>query len=190
MTPHLVIVPGLGGSGPGHWQRLWQEQYGAAWVEQDDPDAPTPQAWADRLHEVIEATPGDLVLVGHSCGVLTIVHWARLYGGHERVRGALLVSPTDPEQADMAQLAPAVCTLAPLPLSPLPFPALVVASENDPYVSAERAEAFAAAWEAEYVSAGEVGHINIASGHGPWPDGEILLSEALHAWTPPDIVRF
>ena len=102
--------------------------YGAAWVTQDDPDAPTPQAWAARLQEVVGATPGDLVLVGHSCGVLTIVHWARLYGGHDRVRGALLVSPTDPEQADMAQLAPAVRALAPLPLSPLPFPALVVAS--------------------------------------------------------------
>ena len=190
MTPTIVIVPGLGDSGPEHWQSLWTAKFGAARVRQDDPERPTPETWSARLQEVIDATPGDLVLIGHSCGVLTIVHWARLYGGHDRVRGALLVSPTDPEQADMAQLAPAVCALAPLPLSPLPFPALVVASENDPYVAAGRAEAFAAAWDAEYVSAGEVGHINVASGHGPWPDGEILLSEALHAWTPPDIVRF
>ncbi|GGM05218.1 RBBP9/YdeN family alpha/beta hydrolase [Deinococcus aerophilus] len=190
MTPTLIIVPGLGDSGPQHWQTLWQHKFGAARVRQDDPDRPEVAAWSDRLQTVVEATPGDLVLVGHSCGVLNIVHWAARTGGHERVRGALLVSPTDPEQPDMPQLAPAVCALAPVPLRPLPFPALVVASENDPYARYERAETFAAAWEAELVSAGEVGHINIASGHGDWPDGEVLLGEALHAWTPPDIVRF
>jgi len=190
MTPTLVIVPGLGDSGPGHWQTLWAEKFGAARVRQDDPAAPTPGAWAARLQEVVEATPGDLVLVGHSAGVLTIVHWARLYAGHGRVRGALLVSPTDPEQADMADLAPAVFGLAPVPLASLPFPALVVASENDPYVSFERAQAFADAWEAEFVTAGEAGHLNVASGHGGWEEGEVLLSEVLHAWTPPEITRF
>lgn len=189
MTPTLVIVPGLGDSGPEHWQTRWTGKFGAVRVRQDDPEAPTPGAWAARLGQVIEATPGDLVLVGHSCGVLTIVHWAGLYGGHERVRGALLVSPTDAEQGDMAELAPAVLALAPVPLLPLPFPALVVASANDPYVSPERAQAFADAWEAEFVTAGEAGHLNVASGHGEWEEGEVLLSEVLHAWTPPGVTR-
>ena len=190
MPPTLVIVPGLADSSPDHWQTRWAEQFGAARVRQDDPEAPTTQGWAARLQEVVETTPGDLVLVGHSAGVLTIVHWARLYGGNERVRGALLVSPTDAEQADMGELAPAVLHLAPVPLDPLPFPALVVASENDPYVSFERAQVFADAWEAAFVTAGEAGHINVASGHGDWPEGEVLLSEVLHAWTPPEITRF
>lgn len=189
-APQIIIVPGLGGSGEGHWQTLWKHKCGAARVRQDDPDAPTPQSWSARLQQVIEATPGDLILVGHSCGVLNIVHWAQLYGGHPRVRGAMLVAPTDAGQPDMPQLAPAVCVMAPVPLQPLPFPALVVASENDPYSRLERAEAFAAAWGAELVTAGEAGHINIASGHGEWPEGEVLLSEVLHAWTPPDLVRF
>lgn len=189
MTPTLVIVPGLGDSGPDHWQTLWEQKFGASRVRHDDPDNPTPQGWSTRLQQVIEATPGDLILVGHSCGVLTIVHWAELYGGHPRVRGALLVGPTDAEQADMPALYPAVCQMAPVPLSPLPFPALVIASENDPYASFERAEFFAQAWEAEFMTAGEAGHINTESGHGDWPDGEVLLSEAMHAWTPPDFVR-
>ncbi|GGR59300.1 alpha/beta hydrolase [Deinococcus seoulensis] len=188
MTPTIVIVPGLGDSGPEHWQSLWTEKFGAARVRQDDPDRPTPAAWSQRLQEVIEATPGDLVLVGHSCGVLNIVHWAALTGGHGRVKGALLVSPTDADRA--FDEYPAVAQMAPVPMQELPFPALVVASENDPFASFERAEAFADAWGAAFISAGEAGHINVASGHGDWPDGEVLLSEALHAWTPPDIVRF
>ncbi|UBV43349.1 alpha/beta hydrolase [Deinococcus taeanensis] len=190
MTPTLVIVPGLGDSGPDHWQTLWEHKFSAAHVRQDDPDHPTPQTWSGRLQDVIDATPGDLILVGHSCGVLNIVHWAHLTGGHPRVKGALLVAPTDAEQADMPVLYPAVCAMAPVPLTPLPFPALVVASEDDPFAGFERAQAFAAAWEAEFISAGPAGHINAASGHGDWPEGEVLLSEVLHAWTPPDIVRF
>jgi len=189
MTPTLVIVPGLGDSGPEHWNTLWTEKFGAARVRQDDPEVPTPQGWVARLADVIRETPGDLILVGHSAGVLTIVHWARLYGEHERVRGALLVSPTDAGQADMGQLAPAVQTMAPVPLQPLPFPALVVASENDPYVTFEQAQAFAEAWEAEFVTAGKAGHINVDSGHGDWPEGEVLLAECVNAWTPPDITR-
>ncbi|WP_291425142.1 alpha/beta hydrolase [Deinococcus sp.] len=190
MTPTIVIVPGLGGSGPEHWQSLWEQKFGAVRVQQDDPENPTPEMWSARLQEVIEATPGELVLVGHSCGVLNIVHWARLYGGHERVKGAVLVSPTDAEQTSTYAEYPAVAQMAPTPMQALPFAAMVVASENDPFASFGQAEAFAAAWGAEIVSAGEAGHINVASGHGDWPEGEILLSEALHAWTPPDVVRF
>ena len=195
MTPTLVIVPGLGDSAETHWQTLWQHKFGAVRVRQDNPDDPHPQLWSTRLQETIDATEGDLVLVGHSCGVLNIVYWAALfpvslYPNNERVKGALLVAPTDADQVDMATLYPAVCQMAPVPMQPLPFPALVVASEDDPFASFERAEAFAAAWDAELVTVGEAGHINVASGHGEWPDGEILLSEVLHAWTPPDISRF
>ena len=190
MTPTIVIVPGLGDSGPQHWQTLWEQKFGAARVKQDDPENPTPETWSARLQEVVEATPGELVLVGHSCGVLTIVHWAGLYPANPRVKGALLVAPSDPEQLSSYAEYPALANMAPTPLQELPFPALVVGSENDPYGTSERAQAFAEAWGAEYVSAGLAGHINVASGHGEWEDGEVLLSEALHAWTPPEIVRF
>ena len=190
MTPNLVIVPGLGDSGSLHWQTLWERKFGAARVRQDNPDRPTPPAWSDRLQEVIEATPGELLLVGHSTGVLTIVHWAARTGGHERVKGALLVGPTDAEDADVLADFPALAAMAPVPMAPLPFPALVIASESDPFVNPLRAQAFAGAWEAEFVSAGDQGHINVASGHGDWPDGEVLLSEAMYAWAPPEIDRF
>lgn len=189
MTPKLVIVPGLGDSGPQHWQTLWEQKYGAARVRQDDPDVPTSETWAARLQEVVEATPGDLVLVGHSSGALTIVEWAQRYAS-DRLKGALLVAPSDAEDEGVQAEYPAIAAMTPIPMQPLPFPALVVCSENDPYVSFERAEQMADAWGAEIVSAGEIGHINVASGHGDWEEGEVLLSECLHAWTPPEISRF
>ncbi|MEW6420974.1 MAG: alpha/beta fold hydrolase [Deinococcota bacterium] len=186
MLPTLLLVPGLGDSGPGHWQTLWEQKFGAVRVRQDQPDQPDPETWVARLGEVVRNTPGELVLVAHSLGVLTVASWAARFEVPERVRAALLVAPPDPERPAALE---EVRRFAPLPLKPLPFPALVVASENDPHAVFEWAEALADTWNAAFVTAGEAGHINTASGHGEWPEGEVLLSEVLHAWTPPDITR-
>ena len=146
-----------------------------------------------RTGELAVVSTCHMVLDGYGHTLLTsriAEHWARLYGGHERVKGALLVGPTDPEAMQTVSLYPVLGSMAPLPMQELPFPALVVASEDDPYVTFERAGEMAEAWGAELISAGEAGHINVASGHGEWADGEVLLSECLHAWTPPEISRF
>jgi predicted alpha/beta hydrolase family esterase len=59
------------------------------------------------------------------------------------VGGALLVAPPDVERAD----TPAALTpFAPMPHAALPFPSLLAASRDDPYLSWARAEAFATAW--------------------------------------------
>jgi len=44
---------------------------------------------------------------------------------------------------------------------------VLVASSDDPYCTMQRASDFAEAWGSEFVSAGEAGHINVESGHGP-----------------------
>jgi hypothetical protein len=62
-----------------------------------------------------------------------------------------------------------------MPLDRLPFPVLMVASENDPYLPIEVAAPLASAWGAQLVDVGRQGHINVESGHGPWPAGEGLL---------------
>jgi predicted alpha/beta hydrolase family esterase len=90
------------------------------------------------------------------------------------VRGALLVSLPDVEEAP--DLPEAVRTFAPVPRDPLPFPSLLVASRTDPYCAYDRADDFAHAWGSLTVDAGESGHINVASGHGPWPEGLMRLA--------------
>jgi predicted alpha/beta hydrolase family esterase len=62
---------------------------------------------------------------------------------------------------------------------PLPFPAVVVASANDPYVDFERARKFARSWNAQLVEVGDQGHINTASGHGEWREGRSLLARMI-----------
>jgi predicted alpha/beta hydrolase family esterase len=58
----------------------------------------------------------------------------------------------------------------------LPFPAALVASTSDPYMDIPAARSLARRWGAVFVNAGDCGHINVDSGHGPWPEGRELLT--------------
>ena len=129
------------------------------------------------LEEAIAWTATPVVLIAHSLGVITVAHWAAASVNAGRVAGAFLVTPPD---MDCEQRRPAsLVSFAPIPTARLPFPALVVGSETDPYATPERVARMARDWGARYANAGALGHINVASGHGPWPEGERLFAEFL-----------
>ncbi|MBT0961206.1 RBBP9/YdeN family alpha/beta hydrolase [Denitromonas iodatirespirans] len=171
MTTCLVI-PGLGGSGPTHWQSHWARALPQVRrVVQDDWDAPQRKAWVATLAAAVDSCRDDVVLIAHSLGCALVAHWARQHGG--RVRGALLVAPAD---VDSPAHTPAeVRGFAPMPLRPLPFASIVVASRNDPYVPMARARQFADCWGSRFEDIGDAGHINADAGLGNWPDGLALL---------------
>ncbi|MNR65388.1 hypothetical protein D3C85_1884090 [compost metagenome] len=62
-----------------------------------------------------------------------------------------------------------------MPHAPLPFPSIVAASSNDHLASYAAAGELARRWGSELVSLGAVGHLNPASGFGPWPLAEALI---------------
>jgi predicted alpha/beta hydrolase family esterase len=176
------MVPGFTGSGPGHWQSLWErEEQDYRRVQQRDWDHPDPGEWVEALDREVAGAPGAAVLVGHSLGCTTIAKWA-VARGPGPVVAAMLVAPSDVE----ASTAPEeVRCFAPIPLLRLPFPSLVVTSTNDPLVTFERAQWFARAWGARLVSIGPGGHIHTAAGFGPWPEGHAMLRELLRRDRPP-----
>lgn len=169
-----LLLPGLGGSGPGHWQALWQESApDACLVTQDEWNAPELEPWLKNLAAGVDRSPG-AVLVAHSLACALVAHLA------ERRRdlligGALLVAPADVD--DRTRTPGSVASFAPMPLERLPFPTIVVGSSNDPTVSIGRAMLFAYAWGSRFVHLRDSGHINTASGFGPWPDGYRLARQ-------------
>lgn len=179
--PTVLILPGLGDSGPDHWQSwLLARIPGARRVEQENWDQPVRSEWVARLESAIAATPGRVILVAHSASCALVAHWAAVgarSGSADKVAGALLAGPTDVESAE--RTPDAVRVFAPVPTDPLPFNTIVVGSDDDPYCSTERACAFAVLWGADFLNAGAVGHINVASGFGPWPMGETLVKELI-----------
>ena len=174
-TTRFFIVPGLGSSGPDHWQTYFERtQPDFTRIEQRDWDTPDRQEWVDTLERTLVGEDlSRVVLVAHSLGCVTVAHWAGQFG--HRIKGALLVSPSDVETAHYAAFS--TTGFGPMPLAQLPFSSKVVASANDEWVSAARARQFAEAWGSELLEIGEAGHINAASGYGAWPAGLELLRD-------------
>jgi uncharacterized protein len=170
----ILIVPGLGGSEPEHWQSHFERSLaGARRVEQSDWYRPVRSQWIHRLAEAVEDAPGS-VLVGHSLGCALIGH---LPSQHPdlAIAGALLVAPADVDHA--RHVSPQIGEFSPMPVERLPFRTVVIASTNDPYMRIERARLLADLWGANFVNVGPCGHINVRSGFGPWPAGERFLQE-------------
>ena len=94
--PPVLILPGLGGSGPEHWQTLWEKANPAfVRVEQRDWDKPDREDWIATLDRAITAQPSPPILVAHSLSCALAAHWA---AKHARpLHGALLVAPSDVE---------------------------------------------------------------------------------------------
>ncbi len=172
MAAPVLIIPGLGGSGPEHWQSLWQARLpDARRVEQADWDKPDRAGWIARLDAAVAqskaaADPGR---------AQPLLRAGRLLGGGARAAGAgaLLVAPADvefryPHAAGSARLPPAADEA----------PALPHHRRRQPRRSlcrVRRAIDMAKAWGAELVDIGEAGHINTSAGYGEWPEGERLL---------------
>ncbi|USI72345.1 RBBP9/YdeN family alpha/beta hydrolase [Sphingomonas morindae] len=179
-----LVLPGLFDSGPDHWQSHWcAARPSCRRVELGQWDHPTPALWVSRLDRAVARSTRPALLIAHSLGCLAVAWWAAEASAARRakVAGALLVAPPDVDRADAH---PLIRAFAPAPAAPLAFPALLVASRDDPYASLARSRAIATAWHAEFVDAGALGHINADSRLGDWPEGRALLDRLIRSARP------
>lgn len=173
----ILIVPGWTGSGPDHWQSRWERRLRhARRVEQDDWETVDLTKWTARLLEAVAEATKPVLLVAHSCGVVTIAHAASRFPDDKVVGGFLVAPPSETAAATIPGIDPAFLTY---PRDPLPFPSLLIASRNDPHCSIDDAGDLALAWGSALIDAGDAGHINTASGHGPWPEGALKFGQFL-----------
>lgn len=169
-----LIVPGLDGSAAPHWQHWWAAtDPRSLMVELSDPGRPVPTVWEVELASMILQHP-NCILVGHSLGAILITRLLATWP-HLRVRAALLVAPAETLGNDR------IGHFGPIPEQRLDIATMVVASRNDPWMRFDRASDLAAAWGGELIDAGYAGHINVASGFGPWPQGKMLRDALLQA---------
>lgn len=172
----IVFVPGYTDSGPEHWQTRWQSKLSTARrVEQADWSKPVREDWTATLANAVNVSERPVVLVGHSLGVATAVQAVPQF--RNRIAGAFLVAP--PDVANPGIKPKHLMTFGPYPRDPLPFPSILVGSRNDPYCAFDVAEDLAGAWGSMFIDAGESGHINADSGHGPWPEGSMTFARFL-----------
>ena len=173
---HILIVPGYTNSGPNHWQTRWERKLSTARrVEQAEWSKPVREDWVARMIEEVNAAEKPVVIVAHSLGVATAIH--ALPHCTRQIAGAFLVAPPDVANPNIRPKH--LMTFGPYPRVPLPFPSIMVASRNDSFGSYEHAGDIANAWGSLLVDAGDAGHINTESGHGPWPEGSMVFAQFL-----------
>lgn len=179
----ILFVPGLRDHVAEHWQTLLAAEIPrSVTVEPLIENRLSREARVKALDEALSGIHGDVVIAAHSAGALMVVNWA--LAPTRQIRGALLVTPADVENP-LPPGYPGFHDLKangwmPIPREPLPFPAIVVASQNDPLSQFEKTAGLSRAWGAELHDAGEVGHLNPAAGYGRW-DRALPLLERLSA---------
>lgn len=182
MSVTVLFVPGLRDHVEDHWQTHAARAFpGSVTVEPLTENRLSRAARVAALDDALQAIEGEVVLAAHSAGCLMVAHWA--LAPTRPIKAALLATPADVE-CPLPPGYPASDDLSangwlPIPRSSLCFPALVVASRNDPLAGFARVKDLADCWGADLLDAGDVGHLNPPAGYGPWRDGHKLIERLL-----------
>jgi len=187
-APMVLLVPDVDSDGPAYWQHRWAgSRIDCAVVDMGHCHRPDRNDWITRIDRAVRRADAPVVLVGHGVGALAIAGWSMLYGQEapSAVIGALLIGPTDPTEAIHAER---LRSFAPLPPAILPFPSLVIASEDDPTITADRAFSMARQWGSGFARFGECGRFGLVDGLDDWPQGQQLL-DAFIEMIEPDAAR-
>jgi uncharacterized protein len=169
----VLMIPGIGNSGPTHWQSLWESKdVSMSRLAIADWDHPSCNSWVTSIDEYVSHADSSLVVVAHSIGCLAFVHWAARYP--RRIRGALLVAVPDPSGSRFPVEAEG---FEQIPWRKIPCKSIVVLSQDDPYASPEFVRSCAWNWGSVVVDIGHAGHINGSSNLSEWPTGMALLNK-------------
>jgi predicted alpha/beta hydrolase family esterase len=170
MTHPVLLVPGIHGSGPDHWQSRWAALHpGVQRIAQDDWDHPVCGEWVAGIDRAVRSEAAPVVLVAHSLGCLALAHWlaGSVQSPLTQVAAVLMVALPDPDGPHF----PAAATgFAPVPARLPVLPLAVWTSSDDPYSPDGFGERTAAAWDVAHRSFGTRGHLNADSGLGDWPE--------------------
>ncbi|MEN2468773.1 RBBP9/YdeN family alpha/beta hydrolase [Burkholderia sp. GS2Y] len=173
MDHTIVIVPGIGNSGPDHWQSHWEAAHaGAIRMAPASWDAPGLRDWIAALDEAVAQADAPPVLICHSLGCLLFAHWRA--ASTRVVRGALLVAVPDPGGPRFPAAASAFAKLPGGDFGGVPV--LAIASSDDEYDPSGRGLAWAGERGAMPLLLGPRGHLNAEAGLAEWPEGRALFT--------------
>lgn len=97
-----LILPGLGNSGPDHWQSRWERADPSfVRVQLGDWDRPSCEEWLENLEQSVARAGTGAVLVAHSLACILVAHWAQ--ASRMTIKSALLVAPPNADRADFTR---------------------------------------------------------------------------------------
>ena len=179
---HTVIVPGVGGSEHTHWQSWLQRQLmSCSRVQQKDWNNPVLETWISEFVNTVAPIQGKIQIVAHSFGCLTTVAALAQHPElNQKIKNLILVAPANPARFGEAGFArdSQQDYQGYFHQLKIAVPTTLLMSENDPWLNFEDAQCLAKASKLNPINLGQVGHINVASGFGPFPEiYDYLISE-------------
>jgi uncharacterized protein len=178
MAPAFLILHGLSGSGPGHWQRwlsdrLAQDGHSVRFPDLPDPDTPDPERWVRELLAELAGLDGaERVVICHS---LSCIAWLAACSEIERpVDRVALVAPPSPGSGlpELVPFFPVTATAQDVARGARAT--RLVCADNDPYCPEGAATLYGRPLGLPIDLQPGRGHLNVAAGLGPWP--------AMEAW--------
>jgi uncharacterized protein len=174
----VLLLHGLDGSGPEHWQRWLADRLTAGGADvrfPDLPDAadPQPDVWEATVRAELAAIGPDCVVLCHSLSCLT---WLRLASASDRrlaARVALVAPPHTTEVPAVVRFT--LARLTPKAVHRAAGETRIVWAPDDPYCLGGAAKAFGAPLRMTGDRIERGGHLNTDAGYGPWP--------GIEAWT-------
>ncbi len=184
----FLLIYGIDGSGPGHWQHWLREKLEAAgetvrFPEFPDPAAPKLDIWLEVLDAELKSLAGqELVVMPHSLGVMMWLHYsARVAEPAVVADRVLLVAPTSPFFWEPRAEGFLPMSLDGVDLKKVARSTRIVSSDNDPYCPQDDLKELAKTLDVEYDVLPGAEHINFPAGYGEWPS---VLDWALQDATP------
>lgn len=161
----ILIVPACARLDSDHWQARWARNMKTArLVDVVSAGNGLEAATLHRIAEAVDAATRPVALVAHGAGIDALVQAAPMLDT-DRVVGAFLVGPES--RAVLARDH----RLESVPPDRLHFRSVLLASSDHPECTLAEARQLADAWGSTFSEAGNCGRVDVASGHGPWPDG-------------------
>jgi predicted alpha/beta hydrolase family esterase len=171
LSRSFLILHGLEGSGPDHWQtwlagRLRERGERVAYPDLPDPFDPQPEPWLAALREELAALDGERVVLCHSLACLLWLQHARS-GAADAADRVLLVAPP------AAWHIPAVARFRPdgvqaADVERIAGSTLMFCGDPDPYCPGSAITVYGGLVQAARCIPG-AGHVNPDAGYGPWP---------------------
>jgi predicted alpha/beta hydrolase family esterase len=174
LSRSFLILHGLEGSGPDHWQtwlagRLRERGENVRYPDLPDPFDPRPGEWLAALQPELAALEGERIVVCHSLGCLLWLLNAR-DGARDVADRVLLVAPPCTNEVEpVVRFRPNGVTAGDVDAAA--GETLMLWSEPDPYCPASAAVAFEAVFRNARLIP-DRGHLNADAGFGPWPEVE------------------
>ena len=183
----FLILHGLGGNKPTHWQeylytKLTEAGKKVHYPKMPDPASPDLAAWKDRvkgeLSEIAAQSPDTpLTVLTHSMGAVIWMHVAADNGanGAKLADRVLLIAPPYVlPAAPPLDMPESIGAFFPPPLDPAAIAnaaasTVVIASDTDDYATFDQSAGYAAKLGVEIHKLSGGGHISPYYGYGEWP---------------------